>query len=98
MISTPTMCHQAETLERMLTSFTPNVFSSPWMTMSTTNVRNVPRAVGVMPHTSAANAFMVVAAPKSMAAVTATSPRKLNHPTNQAQAALLRLASAAAHQ
>jgi hypothetical protein len=44
------------------------------------------------------NAEVVMAAPKSIAAVTATSPRKLNQPMNQAHAALLRLASAAAHQ
>jgi hypothetical protein len=41
---------------------------------------------------------VVIAAPKSIAAVTATSPRKLNQPTNQAQAGLFFLASAAAHQ
>jgi hypothetical protein len=39
------------------------------------------------------NAIQVVAQPKSMAAVTATSPRKLNQPTYQAHSRLSRLAS-----
>ena len=39
------------------------------------------------------NAIQVVAQPKSIAAVTATSPRKLNQPTNQAHSRLFFLAS-----
>ena len=54
--------------------------------------------VGVMPNVRLRNAVVVSAAPKSIAAVTATWPRKLNQPVNQAHAALLRFAVANAHQ
>jgi hypothetical protein len=49
--------------------------------------------VAVQPQARLAKAVQVSAAPKSIAAVTATSPRKLNHPTYQAQTALFLRAS-----
>ena len=45
------------------------------------------------PQTRFMKAIQVVAQPKSIAAVTATSPRKLNQPVNQAHSRLFRLAS-----
>ena len=44
--------------------------------------------VASKPHARLAKAVQVSAAPKSIAAVTATSPMKLNHPTYQAQTGL----------
>src|SRR5436305_8125497 len=98
MTATPTRCHQALTSERIFTRLTPKVFSRPCSTMITRNVPKVFAAVTVSPVVRLRNAIVVVAAPKSIAAVTATSPRKLNQPTNQAHAGLFRRASAAAHQ
>src|SRR5436305_149500 len=98
MTATPTRCHQALTSDSSRTRFTPNVLSSPCAAMITRNTRNVFHTVTVTPVVKLRNAIVVVAAPKSIAAVTATSPRKLNQPTNQAHAGLLRCASAEAHQ
>jgi hypothetical protein len=66
--------------------------------MITTNAAKTLYLVTFTSRVRLRKAIVVVAAPKSMAAVTATSPRKLNQPTNQAQAALFRLARALAHQ
>ena len=52
--------------------------------MISTNRPKVLTAVASTPQTRFMNAIQVVAQPKSIAAVTATSPRKLNHPVNQA--------------
>ena len=85
MISTPATCHHAETLDNRPTSLTPNVLSRAWITMMITKVRKV--LAGVTSSTQPirlAKAIQVVAQPKSIAAVTATSPMKLNQPTNQA--------------
>src|SRR5437763_10087348 len=98
MTATPARCHHALTSDSTLTRLTPNVLSSPCAAMITRNVRNVFHAVTVIPVVRLRNAIVVVAAPKSIAAVTATSPRKLNQPTNQAHAGLLRCARAEAHQ
>ena len=93
MINTPTTCHQAEIVDSRLTRLTPNVFSAAWLTMITTNTRKTVAGVTSTPQTRLANAIQVVAQPKSMAAVTAISPRKLNQPTYQAQVRLFFLAS-----
>src|SRR5436305_2881699 len=98
MTATPTRCHQALTSERIFTRLTPKVFSRPCSTMITRNVPKVFAAVTVSPVVRLRNAIVVVAAPKSIAAVTAISPRKLNQPTNHAHAGLSRRARAAAHQ
>ena len=63
MMSTPTMCHHADTFDSSETSFTPKVFSRPCTTMSTTNSTNVLIAFTSMPHTRLPNAIMVTAAP-----------------------------------
>src|SRR5918995_4939981 len=94
MINTPATCHQADTLERKPTSFTPKVFSSACAMMMITKVTKI--LAGVTSSTQPmrlAKAIQVEAQPKSMAAVTATSPMKLNQPTNHAHWRLLRLAS-----
>src|SRR4051794_628169 len=94
MIRTPKTCHQAETLDSTLTSLTPKVLSSAWTRMITTNVAKILTGVTSSTHpTRFANASQVEAQPKSIAAVTATSPRKLNQPTNQAHSRLFFLAS-----
>jgi hypothetical protein len=94
MTSTPPTCHQADTDDRKPTSFTPKVLSRAWATMMTTKVAKI--LTGVTSSTQPirlANAIQVEAQPKSIAAVTATSPMKLNQPTNQAHCRLLVLAS-----
>jgi hypothetical protein len=94
MKATPARCHQALTSDRTLTRFTPNVLSRPCRAMITRNTRNVLALFTGKSNVRLRNAVVVSAAPKSIAAVTATCPRKLNQPTNQAQAALFRFASA----
>src|SRR5690349_16147123 len=96
--ATPTRCHHALTSDSSLTRLTPNVLSRPCSPMMTRNVTSRLHLLTGSPVVRLRNAVVVMAAPKSMAAVTATSPRKLNQPTNQAQAGLLRLARALAHQ
>ena len=94
MISTPTTCHQAEMLDSRPTSLTPKVLSRAWATMTNTKVAKI--LAGVTSSTQPirlANAIQVEAQPKSIAAVTATSPMKLNQPTNQAHCRLFFLAS-----
>nr|BFE68539.1 hypothetical protein GCM10020092_018400 [Actinoplanes digitatis] len=98
MTATPIRCHQALTSESSRTRLTPNVFSRPCTRMMIRKITKVRALVTSMSKVRLRNAAVVMAAPKSMAAVTATSPRKLNQPMNQAQAALFFLASAAAHQ
>ena len=49
----------------------------------------VPRPGVLKPHWMSSKALRKNAAPKSMPAVTATWPRKLNHPVNQHHAAAL---------
>src|SRR5664280_2819082 len=93
MIATPTRCHQALKLDSKATRLTPKVLSSPWDAKMTAKRMKVRVGVTVQPQARFANAAQVSAAPKSMAAVTATSPRKLNHPTYQAQTALFLRAS-----
>ncbi len=93
MISTPTTCHQAEIEDSRLTRLTPKVLSAAWLRMITTKTRNTVCGVTSTPHTRLANAIQVVAQPKSMAAVTAISPRKLNQPTYQAHWRLFFLAN-----
>ena len=61
--------------------------------MMTTNSAKVVAGVASKPQTRLAKAMQVDAQPKSMAAVTATSPRKLNQPVNQAHSRRFRLAS-----
>ena len=61
--------------------------------MMPTKSRNVRAGVASTPQTRFMNAIQVVAQPKSMAAVTATSPRKLNQPTNHAHSRRFLLAS-----
>ncbi len=62
-------------------------------TMMATNRAKVLVGVGSTPQTRLMKAIHVVAQPKSMAAVTATSPRKLNQPVNQAHSRRFLLAS-----
>src|SRR5450759_1085983 len=86
-------CHQGLTFGRSLTRLTPKVSSSPWDSRMTANRMKVRTGVTAQPQARLAKAVQVSAAPKSIAAVTATSPRKLNHPTYQAQTALFLRAS-----
>src|ERR1035437_7755150 len=93
MTATPTRCHQALMFESSLTRLTPKVLSSPWDSRMTANRMKVRTGVTAQPQARLAKAVQVSAAPKSIAAGTATSPRKLNHPTYQAQTALFLRAS-----
>ena len=61
--------------------------------MITTKSTKVRAGVASTPQTRFMKAIQVVAQPKSMAAVTATSPRKLNQPVNQAHSRRFFLAS-----
>src|SRR5580704_16987092 len=93
MVRTPRMCHQALTSDRKATSRTPKLLRSP-CAMSTQ-----PYTVRIQPVLS--GKFVVrfkksvkkVANPKSMPAVMATCPKRLNQPVNQLQAAELFSAS-----
>src|SRR5674476_728446 len=76
MTATPTRCHQALMFESSLTRLTPKVLSSPWDSRMTANRMKVRTGVTAQPQARLAKAVQVSAAPKSIAAVTATSPRK----------------------
>ena len=94
MIATPTRCHQALTSESSLTRLTPKVLSRPCSTMMTTNATNVDVGGDLDPADQVEQRHpRRPRAPKSIAAVTATSPRKLNQPTYQAQTRLFLRAS-----
>ena len=95
MISTPMMCHQTLTLFSSATSRTPKEFSTPCSTRIAANSTIVCHGRVSKFHWMSRNALRKNAAPKSMPAVTATWPRKLNHPVNQLHAAGLRGASLA---
>ena len=86
MISTPTMCHQTLMSLSSATSLMPNWFISPCTNSTTTKIRIVTQCAVLTPQVRFRNALMKNAQPKSMPAVTATWPRKLNQPVNQDQA------------
>ncbi len=94
--STPIRCHHALTSLRKATSCTPNVLSAPWTRRIAPKSRIVCGGVAVKPRWRSRSAFRNEAAPKSMPAVTATWPRKLNQPVNHAHAAACDGASFAA--
>src|ERR1700728_187909 len=88
MTSTPPMCHQTDTLFKIDTTVTPKEFSSPCRTRTAAKITIVCHGVVVEnPHWISSSALMKRAAPKSMPAVTATWPRKLNQPVNHDHAA-----------
>ena len=90
------MCHQTLTLLSSATSRTPNWLSTPCSTRIAANSTIVCQwAVVLKFHSRLSSALRKNAAPKSMPAVTATWPRKLNQPVNQLHAAGLRGASLA---
>ncbi len=94
MISTPRMCHHTLTLFSSATSVTPNWLSTPCSTRIAANSTIVCQCWAVLKfHSRSSSAFRKNAAPKSIPAVTATWPRKLNQPVNQDHAAGLRGAS-----
>ena len=86
MISTPTMCHQTLMSFSSATSRMPNWFITPCTNSTIAKIRIVTQCAVLTPHTRFSSALMKNAAPKSMPAVTATWPRKLNQPVNQDQA------------
>src|SRR5215210_5009682 len=92
-IATPITCHHTLTLLNNATRLTPNVFSNPWTARITVYV---PTKISFVTCTSNAmfmNAATNAASPKSMPAVMATCPRRLNQPVNQAHAGPLLFAS-----
>ncbi len=86
MISTPMMCHQTLTLFSSATSRMPNWFMMPCRNRMPAKITIVTQCAVLTPHTRFSSALMKNAQPKSMPAVTATWPRKLNQPVNQDQA------------
>ena len=95
MSRTPMMCHQTLTSFSLATTLTPNWFSSACTTRIAANSRIVCHGRVSKPHCRSSRALRKNAAPKSMPAVTATWPRKLNQPVNQDQAGAFFLASLA---
>ena len=93
MISTPMMCHQTLTLLSTATSRTPNWLTTPCSRRIAANSTIVCHGRVSKPHCRSSSALRKNAAPKSMPAVTATWPRKLNQPVNHDHAAGLRGAS-----
>ena len=86
MTSTPTRCHQTLTLLSSATIRTPKVFSSAVHDQDDGQQQDrVPRRRREAA-TRSRNALRNVAAPKSMPAVTATWPTRLNQPVNHDQA------------
>ena len=85
--STPATCHQTLTSFSSATSRIPKVFIRPWI--ASTPVYAATRISFVISTSNAMlrNAQKNAAKPKSIPAVTATWPRKLNQPVNQDQAA-----------
>ena len=86
MISTPMTCHQTLMSLSSATSLMPNWFISPCTNSTITRIRIVTQCAVLTPQVRFRNALMKNAQPKSMPAVTATWPRKLNQPVNQDQA------------
>ena len=86
MISTPRMCHQTLTLFSSATSRMPNWFITPCRSSTPAKIRIVTQCAVLTPQTRFSSALMKNAQPKSMPAVIATWPRKLNQPVNQDQA------------
>ena len=86
MISTPMTCHQTLMSLSSATSLMPNWFISPCTNSTTARIRIVTQCAVLTPQVRFRNALMKNAQPKSMPAVTATCPRKLNQPVNQDQA------------
>ncbi len=95
MVSTPRMCHHTLTSLSSATRRMPNWFSRPCSARTPAKIKIVTQWAVLQPHSRLPKALMKNAAPKSMPAVTATWPRKLNQPVNQDQAAPLRRASLA---
>jgi hypothetical protein len=94
--STPTRCHHTLTLLRIATTRTPNVFNAPCTTRMIASSRIVCPGVALKPHCRSRNALRNSAAPKSMPAVTAIWPIRLNQPVNHDHAGPLLVASFAA--
>ncbi len=86
MISTPMTCHQTLMSLSSATSLMPNWFISPCTNSTMARIRIVTQCAVLTPQVRFRNALMKNAQPKSMPAVTATWPRKLNQPVNQDQA------------
>ena len=80
------MCHQTLTLFSSATSRMPNWFIRPCRNSTPAKIRIVTQCAVLTPHCRFSSALMKNAQPKSMPAVIATWPRKLNQPVNQAQA------------
>ena len=95
MIATPITCHQTLTSLSFATRPTPKVLMAPCSTRMIPNSRIVCQARLSKLNCRSRYALRKNAAPKSMPAVTATWPRKLNQPVNQDHAAALVLASLA---
>ena len=93
MTAAPARCHHAETADSSRTRLTPKALSRPCISRMTQKHAKVVCGVTSTPIVRSRKAIQVVAAPKSTAAVTATSPRKLNQPVNQAHSRLFFLAS-----
>src|ERR1700730_8805370 len=86
MISTPRMCHQTLTSFSRETSRIPNWYNRPCTNSTIAKIKIVTPCAVLTFQVRFRNALMKNAAPKSMPAVTATCPRKLNQPVNQDQA------------
>ena len=86
MSSTPRICHQTLTLFSSATSRMPNWFIRPCRNSTPAKIRIVTQCAVLTPHCRFSSALMKNAQPKSMPAVIATWPRKLNQPVNQDQA------------
>jgi hypothetical protein len=76
------MCHHTLTSFSSATRRTPNVLSTACSTRIAPNSAMVLTGVAGSPNCSSSSAFRKDAAPKSIPAVTATWPRKLNQPVN----------------
>ena len=93
MTATPMTCHHTLMSLSSATRRTPNVLSRPCTSRMMPNSRIVCHGRVSKPNCRSRKALRKNAAPKSMPAVTATWPRKLNQPVNQDQAAAFFLAS-----
>ena len=91
------MCQNTLTLLSIAISRTPNWLIAPCSARIAANSTIVCQCVVVLkPHCRSSSALRKNAQPKSMPAVMATWPRKLNQPVNHDHAAGLRGASLAA--
>src|SRR5271165_6651639 len=95
MMSTPNMCHHTLTLLSKATSLMPNWFITPCTSSTQAKITIVTQWAVLTPHSRLRNALMKNAQPKSMPAVIATWPRKLNQPVNQDHAGPFERASLA---